>query len=529
MKRLTGAYLGRETPRGQTIVLVAVMMVVMIALAGLAIDVSAGYLSSRFQSAVADAASLAGAPDLQQPNTRSVTTADPIDARTHALDLLVKELRATSTPTCPQDGLGNYVTCSLPGTPYDVSIKTPSPSCVTCDPNRSVQVTVRRGNFGLFFARVFGFDHWTVSSTSVAGINNGIRYALITLRPPNPNRNNTNDPYNDDVNVNGNNTRVNVQNGDVGSNTTAVTNSASFIVLDSGFHIYHLNPPILWNQDAFGEPAGITRQTLIQDPSYLTDAQLVAIKATLTTWANQDAGEDVGCTNKAILAPGAVVPAGAKCYKPGLYPKNGPGAFSVGPGKIAYLYPGVYYFTGNVQVSGTLIGGSVSKPSSGVAVIVQKDVKFSNQAGSTLSLNMGPTGCSSETCRAAPAAVPGGSIILETADGSTITLVVERWLGCFSGTTPRVCTDTNNDNTNKSVDLSGGGYIEIAGIIYAPSDQVKVASSVAAQNGTIGQIISWTVTYTGNTTLNQRGIRRDTPGVLRLDAACTQGEVCNSP
>jgi hypothetical protein len=387
---------------------------------------------------------------------------------------------------------------------------------------------VRLPDFGIFLPRIFGQSEWEIGTSAVAGINNGIRYAVVTLRPGG--RLTGVAPC--DVNASGNDTLIRVENGDVGSNRTACTDlgSSAYIDLDPGFNIYHYMPLEKWRVTA-GEPTGILLQHLIDDPNYISDAELAAILASMPAWANQAAGEDVGCSQAATEAPGAVVPAGARCYRPGTYPQVSGSAFEVSPTETAFLYPGVYFFNGKVTVQGTLVGGNVSKDveaNGGVTIIAAKDNDFNAQGGTLLSLNRGPTGCSTAACRAGPAIAPSGHIMVAP-EGTPITFVVPRYAGCFSGQTPvEDCGgETTNDTKNTTLKLGGSGVLEVSGIIYAPSDQVEVNSSNATQDGTIGQLIVWTVDYSGNADLNQLAFTDDTPGILRLDAACSRAEVCN--
>ena len=60
----------RHVRRGQILVLTGLLMIIFIAMAGLAIDVSAAYLTERWERSVADAAFLAGRQSLQKPGTR---------------------------------------------------------------------------------------------------------------------------------------------------------------------------------------------------------------------------------------------------------------------------------------------------------------------------------------------------------------------------------------------------------------------------------------------------------------------------
>jgi Flp pilus assembly protein TadG len=62
-------------------VILALGFVVLLGLAALAIDVSRAYAEIRSDRSVADAASLAGAQELQIPGTRDVTPTEQVAAR----------------------------------------------------------------------------------------------------------------------------------------------------------------------------------------------------------------------------------------------------------------------------------------------------------------------------------------------------------------------------------------------------------------------------------------------------------------
>ena len=148
---------------GQVLPITALFMFVLLLFAALAVDVSGVLATERFYTTTADAAALAGAQDLQQGKKRTVTSAERTKARSHAMDVLWSELGATSKPTtgaCSPDL--DIAECSLPGTPYLVSVTTPAPQCVNCDPNRAVQVTIRNPAYDLSFANLVGQGSWNV-------------------------------------------------------------------------------------------------------------------------------------------------------------------------------------------------------------------------------------------------------------------------------------------------------------------------------------------------------------------------------
>jgi hypothetical protein len=62
-----------------------------------------------------------------------------------------------------------------------------------------------------------------------------------------------------------------------------------------------------------------------------------------------------------------------------------------------------------------------------------------------------------------------------------------------------------------------------------PTDNVAISGN-STSNGRVGQIISWTLKYSGGVQINQEGAANEGPGILRLDAACTAPSTpCNSP
>jgi hypothetical protein len=75
--------------------------------------------------------------------------------------------------------------------------------------------------------------------------------------------------------------------------------------------------------------------------------------------------------------------------------------------------------------------------------------------------------------------------------------------------------------------MAGGGSLALEGVQYAPTDNVEISGG-STGTGQVGQIISWTLKYSGGTHINQEGPATEGPGTLRLDAACTvPGTPCN--
>ena len=79
------------------------------------------------------------------------------------------------------------------------------------------------------------------------------------------------------------------------------------------------------------------------------------------------------------------------------------------------------------------------------------------------------------------------------------------------------------------MDLSGGSAIYLAGVQYGATDNMSIAGN-STSGGYIGQIVAWTVFYTGGSEIRQEGPSGPQPGILRLDASCTApGTPCVSP
>ena len=101
-----------SSERGQVIPLFALMLVVLLGMAALAIDVGRKYADVRFDRSSADAASLAGAQDLQSVGSKSVTSGQQTAARADTLKTLIRQLGATGPGSCVTGA--DIVNCALP-------------------------------------------------------------------------------------------------------------------------------------------------------------------------------------------------------------------------------------------------------------------------------------------------------------------------------------------------------------------------------------------------------------------------------
>jgi hypothetical protein len=518
---------------GQVLPLFALFLVVLLGMAALAIDISRAYSDLRFYRATTDASSLAGAQDLQTTGTRSVTATDQQRARGHALQSLEQRLNGLATGCGPTTA--DIIDCPIAGTPFLVSVKTPSPSCSTCDPDRSVQVTMRNPDYGLSFARLFGSDEWNVGTTSVSGLVYGSQYAVITLRPPKA-LGSTFDVK--DIVLNGTGTTLTVRNGDIGSNSNMELNgTGAAVILDPGFKVFHYTAPPLWS----GPPASQKISTLIRDPNYVMPSFTGAptFNNSTSAAARSTADTDPTCQAEADKLDPAKYPfiatadpADIYCYNPGIYTSSNNNARIVhnANSDIVLLKPGAYYLRKGMAIGGHVIGGYEANDPGVVLAFDEcgNTCNFDGTNALTISLNAGdqfPPGSGGAT---ASAAIDwAGNPVLTSGPSSPtppliITLYVVKDPGCYVPTSapfiePSSC---NNPNSHKTLNMAGGGSLALIGVQYAPSDNIKISGG-SSGDGEVGQIIAWTITYDGGTRINQHYPGATGNGILRIDAACS--------
>lgn len=523
-------------------------MILLIALAGLAIDVSAAFLTERWERSIADASSLAGAQSLQKPGTRLLPGgAEQGAARVAAMHVLTSQLRATGTPTAA--ACFSSAGCAMPGTEYWVSVQTPSPSCIDCQPVRSMQVSIWRPDFGVAFARVVAPIDWTVRSTSVAGMVIAPQYGIVTLRPS-AYRPNESDANFDDLVVTGG-SKVIVGNADIATNSNAACSGAASgseiaLNLGEGFDLHHFGAGAYWLAppgDCLNPPPGFQLTSLVEDPGYAIPARgtgtprytatdLSDAKADASTCAVEQA--KIPATYRELktgLQVNQSSAVDAVCYKPGIYTRkltiSDPAS---GRPKAAILLPGVYFFDAGVEVTSTLIGGyEPNQP--GVAAVFLEAKNSSGIPGqfvtktskSLIALNFGSAYCPAGGCTggawAAAAQDPVSATTVQTPspNPTLLTLMVVPDPTCDVVSPPPTDCRANNNQTLK---LTGGGNIYLAGVQYAPSDNAVLTGS-SGQQSDVGAFWAWTLQFNGGTQFNLSSNKPQSAGVLRLDPACS--------
>jgi len=536
-----------STPRresGQVLVLFVGGLIALLLLSALAIDVAGVWAEARHERSIADAAALAGAQDTYRKASNTVNNVEWTNARTHAMESVVGQLVApgTALPTCGGQTApygADITNCPIAGTPFYVSIFAPAPSCQTggCDPQRSVQVTVRNPTHQLSLGRLAGQGEWNVTVTSVAERGRGANYAFVTLRPPKPSRRNDPscspncDANEDDILLDGTNTRLTV-NGDMGTNTNLTLKAGATVSLpDPSTFVYRYDAYKNWT----GNPKDRQISTPVPDPNYTYPAPPAATDSARNFTAESQAQMSaVDCQAAVVNMPSqynvtaADITSGtAVCYKPGAYKFNWTGTTP----SIMIFTPGVYFFnTGLMPSSNTELIGGYEPGQPGVAFVFPRhcnpDCSFVGASVPLMALNAGdayPTG----TGTAATAAVnwDGTKVQTNTKVPYPMTLLVTKDPNCVVGPTePTGCKDSENTQLK----LPGGGSLFAFHVQYAPTDNVVITGG-SGSNGFLGQIWAWTVQYTGGSNINLLGVNNPEPGVLRLATPCSPTEPCDNP
>lgn len=527
--------------RGQVLVIVAVGMVVFLGLTGLVIDVGGAYAEQRQERAVADAAALAGVQDVQRPNSRQVGAAEWANGRTRAMENLRNQLDTSGAmPNCPVGGSAPYstdvVNCPLGDSGYYVSVYAPAPTCAveSCDPERSVQVTVRRPDYGLVFARLFDQFEWNIAATSVAELTYSPSYNLVTLRPPKPSRANRPscapncDANENNVFIDGTGTQLRLS-GDLGTNTN-ITLAQGIIVIPAGRFGYHYDGYVNWT----GDPQPRQLSAPIEDPMYPIPSQ--AASGAPTPFADEAAARDTaGCDAERDLVPDSYgiddtwSSDEVRCYKPGIYSFKLRSEAQV---KAMVLEPGTYFFNAGLDVgAGVILVGGYEASEAGVALIFPSGTgcspgcAFTAQSAGLVALNAGAAHPTVGAGAPATAAEHWDGTRVQTNGDPPVpmTLIVNKDPRCVVGTTePADCP------VNTQLSLPGGGNIYLTGIQYAATDNSTVRGG-SGSNGYIGQFISWTVHFTGGSIVNLTHAGEEEPGIYRIATPCSPREACVNP
>jgi Flp pilus assembly protein TadG len=167
----------RRRERGQTIILVAVAIVSLLAMAALAIDVVTLYVASSEIQRAADAAALAGAKGLADSGATTLQSSDPNLAAAEILaqNMANAEINAFLNSSSPTNLVAGATPTLAAGSPT-----------FNWSPNNNPRVTValQQTNLPTFFARILGRRTATVTASATAEAYNPANMATITPIAP---------------------------------------------------------------------------------------------------------------------------------------------------------------------------------------------------------------------------------------------------------------------------------------------------------------------------------------------------------
>jgi hypothetical protein len=549
----------QECERGQVLVLTALFLVVLLLAGALAIDYSSWLVARRDYQAVVDAAALAGASQLPPPGTAAVSSTDTRNAAREALVYLSDHLgwgitRTTVQSITTASFLNNPAPYVPSGSGYCVWIWTPVPPAATptsagaqCEPNSSTlyapatfagdghKIFVRVQSLRpAFLGGVAGIQSELVSAIAVGGgaVNN---YAVISLKTRLGNPDNVLG-----FTLNGNTTSLNVPIGNVGGNYSATCSSSSNTgaitfpnsTLDQQI-VVNKPPPTATctNSNVTGGTIGQLADYPIPDPAYFASPPgwctgpitgqcqetggvwpYAASSIYPTGCGTPSQNKITNCTGSFTVYPGKYeyvdIPNGAtatlspNCYGDAADLLLYPGHLSPDSNCISNGRKGVYYFYTNssggnaglkVDSGGTLYGCGVltvfDPNENGASAAVQ----FLAGTGSVVKLNDPsiPGGCSMKYDNGIT--LTAGTNYAWYGDNAAFQNPVTMWV--------RPNGNYGNNGASDVITFTGQADLHEGGAIYAPADNTKISGGPSGSG--VGQIVAWTITYSGGTGITE--------------------------
>ena len=513
----------RRSESGQTLVIFAIFLVVLLGATAITVDYGSLLKVRRDYQNAADAAVLAGSVFL----TRPVTAPKPIAARKAAWKSIEDQLGLTlnedalaltdTTPASPvTDGNANCSNCDG----YRLWVSTPPLGAATGyagdypGNNRVLFAWVEKSN-SAYFSRVFGLGDRAVSAWATAGTF-ADRFAVITLRKNGEPGDNTKD-----FDIQGTNTILNVIDGDVGGNWGMAIGGGAKIQFSSTTsdtygtylteNVSGQTPGNGWTAsqvvNAANVPQPVNYQAEVPDPNYAAPCVTYGVGGCLFDRSSivlsggpnllKGTPDRIGDTCPAGSTGAARLPSGR--YNNVTVPNNKCIILDPTYLPVAGRSNGIFYFTGTLKLdnSALVIG-------QGVTIVFAPTGDLTLNAGPLILLNNDPTGCAGGPCKFG-AWTTKGRLNWTTGDAPnppTISAPPDRFdrgIAAYvfgTKTNGRCSSPTNIVKVN-----SAGSAIDFRGLIYAPCDNVKLSGNPTHHD--LGQIVSWSLTLTGGAALTQ--------------------------
>lgn len=493
----------RKGQHGQILAIFALFLIVLLGFTALAVDYGTYLMARRDYQNTADAAALAGSVYL----TRPISNAKQQQARRAAWQYLRNEL-SISGPGNPAVGTG--------ATPYaeggwSIWVDTPASAggsaylgSAALTRGLSVFVRIERDN-PAFLSRTFGFTGRIIRAWATAGAQPS-RWAVLALCPyGDP----TCPPTARDVTLNGTNTILKVVGGDVGNNWGFKANGATQLQLvgDSnayfedvtcGPSLFECYPSAYNVNDGSGNPVLVrTLPAPVEDPGYPLPAWLgdatTAVPARPDVTVPNGTGNVTDPTGQSVSCAGSYVRIGPGRYNSIDVRANSCVVLDPTFGLTSGQQPGIYVITGELT-----IGNSSFVIGDGVTLFFEAGMRPFNPTGGIVINNgnspvsgVGAPKYGAWTTRGesawspASAGSPATTTYTAPTQGMGIAFYV---LKPASGVT-------------QVFNMSGTSPLMFQGVLYGPRDKVGVAGS--GVQAAVGQLVGWTITYSGNTTITQ--------------------------
>lgn len=504
----------RAGQRGQVLVIVGIFLVVLIGFAALAVDYGSYLIARRNYQNIADSAALTGSVHLSRP----IDSTKRDQARAAAWEALQRQLGITPPSPMVDTGVGGYSdagwTLWVDTPPTAAGAKYPGSSAISG--STSVFVRVERDN-PAFLSRIFGINGRRIDAWATAG-NAPTRWAVLALCP----RNGACPSAVESVTLAGTNTSLRVIDGDLGGNWGLKINSNAPDRLqlpgDSQAYLVDTTCGSFRFQCFIDGPnvsdgSGVAKQVRVlpapvEDPNYplppWIDDTTTVTPGPAVPWRG-DSRNDVS------------IPAGTGVVQnaSGLNVGCSPGSPRIGPGRYRDLDIG-----NNSCVILDPELGLTPGQRPGVFVITRN----LNIVGSSFVIGDGVTVFFTGTANAFN---PGGGIVLNVGNADITTIPSGAWkYGAWTtkgntpwsaavgspGTTSWATPGTqevgvafyvrrNGASITNIFNMSGTTPLLFRGILYGPQDNVSISGG--STQAAVGQIVGWTVRYTGNTTIEQ--------------------------
>jgi len=502
----------RPRSRGQVLAITGLFMAVLLGFTALAVDYGTYLLARRHYQNVADAAAIAGSAYMSRP----MTAAKQDQARLAAWTSLQTQLNFSDPMPASAATLAGGVAVSGGWTVWIATPPTAAGAAYRGDPNvsgsSSVWVQVEKENPS-FLARYFGVGGRNIDGWATAG-NQPTRWAVLALcTQAGPCPANV-----ESIVIAGTNTQLRVVDGDMGSNWgfRINSNAANRLQLppDSRAYIAELVPSycgpstfLCYPNPNISDGSGTAKQVqtlpaMIDDPAYPLPAW-IDDTVSAVPWRGDPTNHDVTVPNGTGTITNAT---GTNVGCAGGFMRIGPGryrdltvranscvildpTFGLTPGQ----QPGIYVVTRDFDIGNDsfVIGDGVT--------IFWTDTAADFNPGGGIVINTG---------NASQAGIPAG----EEKYGAWTSGGIATWTAADLASATNWTTPPTADpglafyvragaGTTSIFNMSGTSPLMFRGILYGPKDNVGVSGSGA--QAAVGQIIGWTVTYNGNTTITQ--------------------------